>query len=420
MKRFGICLIFFLLSACLTIRVMAEEVLTWEDCVNEALKNHPDVISAQEELNQAKANKAITKSSFLPQISTGLSGKTSKTSAKGTTDTYSYDITSRQLLFDGFRTSYDITSAAEDIKSAQYDYEVTLSNVMLRLRSAFVELLKVRELSDITEDITNRRNKNVELVKLRYEVGREHKGSLLTAQANLAQAEFEVAQAKRNSSLAQRWLTKELGRMKLAPIRVKGDLEVKYSDRGKPDFERLSENNPFLQELIARKEAARFGLKSAQADFFPDVYASASAGRTDSYWPPHKEEWSAGVTLSFPIFEGGSRIAEVSKARATLNQAQADERSGRDSVILTLEETWKELQDAIDKVEVQQKFLEAAQERAKITQVQYSTGLISFDNWTIIEDNLVNAKKSFLDTQANALVAEARWIQAKGGILDEG
>lgn len=418
MKRFGICLFIFLSSACLTIRVMAEEVLTWEDCVSEALKNHPDLRVAQAKLNQVKANKAITKSSFLPQISSSLSGKTSKTEAKDTTDTYSYDITGKQLLFDGFKTPYDIASAAKNIKSARYNYEVTSSNVRLRLRSAFVELLKARELSDITEDIVRRRKQNLELVKLRYEAGREHKGSLLTAQANLAQAEFEVIRAKRTIDLAQRRLRKELGRTHLAPIRVKGNFEIIYSNREKPDFERLSGNNPFLQELIAKKEAARFGLKSAQADFFPDVYANASAGKTDSYWPPHKGKWSAGVTLSLPIFEGGRRIAEVSKTKAALSQAQAEERSGRDGVILTLEGTWKELQDAIDKVAVQQKFLEAGIERAKITQAQYSTGLIIFDNWTIIEDDLVSAKKSFLDTQADALIAEAGWIQAKGGMLD--
>ncbi len=62
--------------------------------------------------------------------------------------------------------------------------------------------------------------------------------------------------------------------------------------------------------------------------------------------------------------------------------------------------------------------MEAARERAKITQAQYSTGLVSFNNWTIIENDLVRAKKSFLDAQFNALIAEADWIQAKGGTLD--
>ncbi len=392
--------------------------LTWQECVQEAKQNHPDLVSAEEALKQAKANKAITKSDFLPQISSDLGGKTSEATTKVTTDTYSYNITGKQLLFDGFKTSHDVASATEDIKSAQYSYEVTSSNVRLSLRTAFVELLRAQELLNITEDIAKRRKQNVELVKLRYEAGREHKGSLLTAQANLALAEFEFAQAKRNIDLAQRRLTKELGRAKLLPIRVKGDFEIKHSYQEKPDFERLSEGNPFLLELIAEKEAVRFDLKSAKADFFPKVYTNASVGRSASDWPPDNDVWSAGVSLSLPIFEGGSRIAEVSRTRAAFNQAQADERSGRDSIILTLEETWKELQDAVGKAEVQQKFLEATEERAKITQAQYSTGLISFDNWTIIEDDLVKTKKSFLDAQKDTLVAEANWIQAEGGILD--
>ena len=397
---------------------IAEEILSWQECLKEAKEHHPDLIAEEEKLNQAKANKAIAKSGFLPQISSQLSGKTTKTATADKADTYAYSVTGQQLIFDGFKTVHDIDVASENIKSAQYDYEVTSSNVRLRLRTAFVELLKAEELLTITEDIAKRRKKNVELVQLRYEAGREHKGALLTAQANLAQAEFEVSQAKRNISLTQRQLNKELGRRQLSPVRVKGDFKIKYSNQERPDFERLAKSNPFLLELAAAKEAARFSLKSAQADFFPEVYANASAGKTDSHWPPRNDKWSAGVTLSLPIFEGGSRIAKVSKTRAAFNQTRADERSGRDSVILTLEETWKESQDAIDKVEVQQKFLEAAEERARITQAQYSTGLISFDNWTIIEDDLVNAKKSFLDVQANASVTEATWIQAKGGTLN--
>ena len=43
---------------------------------------------------------------------------------------------------------------------------------------------------------------------------------------------------------------------------------------------------------------------------------------------------------------------------------------------------------------------------------------MSFDNWTIIQDNLVKAKKAFLDAQANGLFAEAGWIQAKGETLE--
>ena len=79
--------------------------LTWDDCVKEAKQNHPDLRAAQEKLNQAEADKAIAESNFLPRISSGLSGRTSKTTATDRTNAYSYDITGRQLLFDGFKTS---------------------------------------------------------------------------------------------------------------------------------------------------------------------------------------------------------------------------------------------------------------------------------------------------------------------------
>ncbi len=412
-----IAILLLFLSAAL-IEAGAEETLIWEDCVKEARKNHPDLISAEESLNQAKANKRITKSNLLPQISSSLSGKTSKTETRDKTDTYSYSISGKELLFDGFKTSSNMRAASENVKAAQCNYKVTSSNVRMRLMTAFVDLLKAQRLIDITGEISKRRRQSVGLVRLRYKAGREHRGSLLTAEADLAQAEFEVSQANRNIDLARRRLIKELGREKSAPIRAKGVLEIKYFNRQKPDFGDIAGKNSSLQELIARKEAARFGLKSAKADFFPQVYASTSVGRSASDWPPETDNWSVGLSLSFPLFEGGSREAEVSKAMSVFNQAQVDEKSGRNSVILAIEETWTNLQDMIDKVEVQKKFLEAAEERARITEAQYSTGLISFDNWIIIEDNLVRVKKSFLDTRTNALIAEAKWIQAKGGTLD--
>jgi outer membrane protein TolC len=398
--------------------VSAQELFTWEECVREALNNNPDLVSAREKVNQAKADKRVTRSAILPQISSQLNGKKSKTATKEAAETYSYSITGEQLLFDGFKTIADIKSDSKIITAQEYDYLVTSSDIRLNLRVAFVTLLRAQELVVLTKEISERRKQNLELVQLRYEGGREHKGALLTAQADLAEAEFEVAQAERNLFLSQQELIKEIGWGKRFPIKVKGAFVIHTIAFQKPDIESLAETNPFLKELIAKKEAARFDYNSAQADFFPQIYLSSSFDKTHSNWPPQDEGWSAGVRVSFPIFEGGSRLAKTSKAKSQLRQAQADERSGRDGVILTLEETWKSFQDAGDTVLVKKKFLEAAQERAKIANTQYSQGLITFNDWVIIEDNLVNATKTYLNAQADSLIAEANWIQAKGGILE--
>lgn len=398
----------------------AEEVLTWEDCVEETRKNHPDLISAGETLNQAIISRKITRGALFPQISSSLSGSSTGTEEDEQTESYSYSISGNQLLFDGFRTSHNLAAALENVRSTEYDYQITSANVRLKLRHAFIALLRAQELLIIAEDIAGRRKESAELVNLRYEGGREHKGSFLTAQANLAQAQFEVAQAGRNIGLALRRLTKELGRRKLSPIRAEGNFKIPHFSREKPDFTSLSEVTPYLKRLAARKEIARFNLKSAKADFFPRVYANTSAGKSSSQWPPAEEDthWSLGVSLSLPLFEGWSRLAEVERKKAALSQTRENERSGRDSITLTLEEAWVNFQNAIDIVEVQERFLTASTERATIAEAQYSQGLISFDNWIIIEDDLVRVKKSFLDVRANALIAKANWIQAKGGTLD--
>ncbi len=410
--------LFFLFFFLLLDNAAAVEILAWEDCVKEAKKNNPDLVSAREVINRAKANKAISRSDMLPQVRSDLTVETAESAGQGQTETYSYGIRAEQLLFDGFKTSYDVKAAEEIIRSSRYNYDVISSNVRFRLRTAFVELLRAQELLDITEDIVKRRRQNAELVKLRYEAGIEHKGSLLTAEANLAQAEFDVSQARRNIHLAQRRLTKELGREQFSPVRIKGNLTVQYADSEQADLDTIAETNPSLLEIAARKEAARFELKSAKVEFYPELFARAGAGRTDSKWPPDEDEWSVGLVLSFPLYEGGSRTAEVSRATAELNRTRADERSERDSVVLALEETWTDFQDAVDRVLVRQKFFEATRERAKIARAQYANGLISFDNWTIIEDDLVRDQKAFLEAQADALNAEALWIQAKGGTLE--
>ncbi len=398
--------------------VFGQEILTWQDCVRQALSQNPDLISARESLNQSLAQKKIAQSDLLPQVSASATSTRARSTSGTEDDTYTYGLNGEQLLFDGMKTIYSSRQAGLQAEAARFEYDVASSNVYLSLRQAFVELLRAEDLVRLTEEISARRKQNVDMVQLRYEAGREHKGALLTAQANLAQAQYEVKEAQRTLELARRNLLKELGRESFDQIKVKGELKLDSAVQTEPDLFLLAETTPFLQKLISRKDASLQGLKAAKADFWPAVYASGSYGKTNSQWPPRDESWSTGIRVSLPLFEGAGRIQEVKKTRAAYNQADAEARSGRDSVIVTLAETWIDLMNAGDKVDVRRKFLAASEERSKIAQAQYSNGLISFDDWTIIEDGLVSDKKDFLNARADALKKEAFWLQAKGVTLE--
>jgi outer membrane protein TolC len=414
-------ILFLLISIYFTVTAIADEILTWADCVKTAAENNPDLQSAAEKTAQAKANVGITRSTLLPQVDASAAISKSKTDTgnsrtSGTSENYSYGVTGKQLLFDGTKSIYDLKSSQKQLEATDYDYQVTSSNVRLSLKNSFIQLLRAQELTSITKEIAAIRKKNFELVQMRYKAGVENKGSLLTAEANLAQADFEVLQSERNILITQQSLIKQMGLKEFKPLKVNGDLLVN-SEKEKPDINNLAASNPAVKKIISQRESADFKIKSAMLDNSPKIYGQVSADKTGSKWPPENSEISASVQMSFNLFQGGKSYYQSSNAHAYYNQLAADEKSTRGTIILTLEQKWNNLQNNIDLVSVQSKFLKATEERSVIADAQYSIGTIVFDNWIIIQDALVNAKKNYLDAEINALSAESEWIQAKGGTL---
>ena len=401
--------------------VHAAERMTWEQCASEARQAHPDLYSALAVLQQAESDKRITKGALLPQLSIGASSQESGSTAKtsSVSSRFNYSISANQLLFDGHKTANLVSSNEESIKAAQQNYRAISSDVRFSLRSAFTELLNAQELVALVREIAARRSNNERLINLRYQGGREHIGSLRQAEADLASATFEVSQAERGLLLAQAKLASAIGRDQHTPLSVEGAFRATELSAVKPDIALLAKQHPFFQELDAQSRAARYALDASRSAFVPQLYLIASAGRSAiDQLSVNPVDWNGGVTLSVPIYEGGTGRARVSRAMAVLSQDNAREKSGYLQLYDSLEESWKGFVDARQLVIVRKKFLDAAVERSTIANAQYSNGLLSFNEWIIIENNLVSAKKEYLNAGANLLIAEAQWIHAKGGGLE--
>ncbi len=188
--------------------------------------------------------------------------------------------------------------------------------------------------------------------------------------------------------------------------------------RGPPDFAALAGRTPTVRQAETQKEYADYTRKSAEAGYFPEVFGTASAGRSDTSWPPKESTVSAGVGITLPIFEGGKRVYQSSKENAAYRQAVADLESARGLVSVILEQKWIAFMNAIDASGVREKYLRASEERARIAAAQYNIGQVSFDNWIIIENELVEAKKNYLNARTGVLDAEASWKNAEGVTLE--
>ena len=165
------CILAFLSMLLVAEPSYSEEKITWEKCVHITIESNPELIAASEKVKQAKKDKDINLSPILPQVDSEASSRRGRASSGKTKNTHSYSVTGQQLVFDGFKTASEVSSAYKTIQAEEYNYTVTSSNVRLNLRNAFVGLMRAEELVNITENIARRRRQNLELIKLRYEGG---------------------------------------------------------------------------------------------------------------------------------------------------------------------------------------------------------------------------------------------------------
>jgi len=70
--------------------------------------------------------------------------------------------------------------------------------------------------------------------------------------------------------------------------------------------------------------------------------------------------------------------------------------------------------DAADNVRIQEELLEATAMRYKIAEANYRNGLMSFQDFDSITDSYVGQQQTCLQSQRDAVIAEANWELARG------
>jgi outer membrane protein TolC len=203
-----------------------------------------------------------------------------------------------------------------------------------------------------------------------------------------------------------------------AGFEIKGEIAPVSGYKEKPDFASITAKNPLCLKAASELKSAELSVKTAQTEFSPKLSASGSVGRDGESLGDMPANWSVGLEVSAPLFSGGETWYSYKRAKSVYNQAFLNDRNVKNETLVKLEESWNDLMDSIENVDVQKINLDAVIERSRIGEAQYSIGTLSFDNWTIIENNLSNARRAYLEACAEALISEARWINSTGGTLD--
>jgi len=409
---------FFLLQfVCLTALAAPAPTapVTWTEALAEATRNNPTLRAARESFEKASALGNAGYKGFLPQVSASAGyNRSNSGAATGTGEQYSMGVTATQNIFNGLKDYSTLKQAKALRDSSEWALQASKLKLQRDLKSSFAQLLYAQELQSFRTRVEKRRKDNADLVELRFEGGRENKGSMLRARAQYHQAQFEVNEISRNKLANQRQFAQLLGRDESASLVVVGKGTAKEVLAGAPDFKILVDKHPAFRQSDADKTAAEAAVTGAYGNFLPSFNLSGTVSKVGADFPPNNNRWSVDANLSIPIFDGAANIFGVRAAKADERRAVVNLESQRLQLLSSMEQRWAELKNAIDRLTIQKEFVKAVEVRAEISRSQYSTGIIRYNDWDIIENDLISQQARLYETQRDALVAEAEWDQASG------
>ncbi len=418
-----------LVTSCATVKLPPAHIqktpqelsMTWKELVSSALEKNPDLLAAREAMQSGKYSRNIAAGDYLPKAEGTLDRGRSRTASFQEDNNLSAGVTVTQNFFSGFETTGNTLQAQKEFQSFRWAYSEASAGTRFRLRSAYIELLKLEKRGDVDRRVAERRKQNSELIRLRYDAGREHIGSSMKADAIVGQAFFEIRQTGRQMKTQSLNLGKEIGGEFNDSLHIKEDLEVLVPKTGdpQPDFEDLANRTPTVQRLIKEAEAAKAAILTAQSEVWPKLDGTYEYANSGDRAANLKKESFLGLKVSVPFFEGGQNVYGILKARADYKAARDAAKSSRDAKITELSSAWARFEDAVELVEVQKKFLEAGRKRSEIIKEQYSSNLSTFQEFDSAEQDLANSEKNYVQSLADALLEQANWQFTRGLTLED-
>jgi outer membrane protein TolC len=405
----------------------APSLLTWQAAVSEASRNNAELKAAQENLQAANANVQVARAGYLPQVSASFTAGVNGSDASAgnftpssyadlqarTQDSYGASIQASETIFDGFATQSRVSQAQSRVQEAEQQIQILKARLSYDLKTSYSGMMQAQRSLRLYQDIIKRREENLRLVELRFAGGQENKGAVRLSEAYLRQARFEEMQARDNLSVARSRLNKVLGRADDSSYELRNDVPI-GDIPGLVDFTALARNTPDFRLSQAQEQTATADLSLARAGFYPQLGVRGSIGRQDDQFFPENQSWSLSLVLTVPLFSGGSDYYARQGAINRLTAAGLTRDNAERDIVARLRQAHVNLLESSERLKVDESFQEAVTLRAEIARSKYNNGLTTFDDWDLIESDLINRQRAVLSSQGNRVIAEAAWEQAQG------
>lgn len=422
-----------LIGITLYLSAQDKQNLSLEDALNKALHNNYGIITTQKSKEIAELQNTWANTGALPNIQFVSSGNISedfKDSENYSTQQFNSSVEMNWTIFRGFSARIQKKRLEELEKLSQGNVAVVVENTIFNVILAYYNILLADEQASIARN-------NMELSRDRYEREQHSKDIGATDTYDLLQSKNAYLTDSSDylyAKAAYRNAVRELNYQMAEPLDVKYNFISQFS----PDtshFEytglenRMLENNHTLKNQYMNLELARLDVKSSKSAYYPSLSLTGSAGYSDLeqdyetmgqfYQGRDGYNTSAGISLTYTIFDGNSRkrALEAARMEREISEVKAEEikqdLKNQLAQELELYRVRKQL------LQVARENLESAELNLSLSREKFESGAINSFNFRDVQQIYMRAAYEFQNAVFRVIQSYHTLLRLTGGIIDE-
>ena len=303
-------------------------------------------------------------------------------------------------------------SARYALSSADLSLENTLQTVRLQSTIYYFNVLQYRNLIEVYEEEVLTLEEHLRNVNAQFRVGTVAKVDVLESEVELANAKQNLVNIQNRYDVAVAELNNYIGLPADTIIRPQDTLTYQQYDLKLGDCTAYALENradaAMADYAIKRAESAR---KSAKAGYRPSVNAEISKGLTTERALSGKttDSWTAGISASWNIFDGGITSSQVHQADAAIVRAQEVAAQTREQIQLEVQSYFLQLRAAEKNIATTKVAVNLGEENYRISQVRYAAGVGT-------NLDVMDASRKLTEARSNYFTALYNYNTAKASL----
>ncbi|MAP53882.1 TolC family protein [Altibacter sp.] len=420
--------------------LLAQEapLLTKQEAVAEMLEGNFGIAVARNNVTLSDNNQGILNSGFLPSL-TGNAGATynvedqTATFQDGTTrevidaetTRYNASLNLNYTLFDGLGRWYDYKRLKEEYNLSELQARETIETTMLQLFTVYFEVARLTENVTVLQQTFQNTKKRLTRAGYAFEYGQVNKLEVLNAEVdivtdsiNLMNARQQLANAKRdlnvvtNSALDRRFSV---------------DTTIVFTNPLVVETFLQSADTNNVRLLQARQNIAisNYNYKASKSIFLPSVGLTGSYGWNEGNFPATNflanntsTGYSAGVSLSWSLFDGGSGITSVKNAKLQIANRELEQQRLVLEVKRDIANAQGNYENRLAIYRLQEQNVVTALNNFERSNERYKLGQITSLELRQSQINLLNAQTNKNLAKYEAKLAELELLQLTGQLLN--